>query len=90
MEFDYSEIKNQLLKQVRDISFEEVIEAIQNGQLVDDVDHFNKKKYKNQRIFIVKTKNYMYAVPYVVDKKRKKVFLKTIFPSRVLKKKYLK
>lgn len=88
--FDYSKKKDRLLKKARDISFEEVIEAIKSGNLIKDVDHFNKKNYPNQRIFIVKLRKYIYAVPYVLDKKRNVKFLKTIYPNRVLKKKYLK
>jgi hypothetical protein len=37
----------------------------------------------------IKIKGYAYAVPYVIDKKRKVVFLKTVYPSRVLTEKYL-
>lgn len=87
---EYSEEKNLILIEVRKISFEEVIMAIENGDLLDDIDHFNKVRYKNQRIFIVKIRRYIYAVPYVIDSKRSVIFLKTIYPSRQLNKKYLK
>lgn len=88
--FDFSLEKDALLKERRDISFEEIIEAIEKGDLLGDIEHFHKVKYPNQRIFIVKAKNYVYAVPYVVDKKRRVIFLKTIYPNRKLAKKYLK
>lgn len=35
-------------------------------------------------------KKYVYAVPYVLDLKKKTVFLKTVYPSRVLTEKYMK
>lgn len=89
-DFDYSNIKNQLLKSTRGVSFEEIIEAISKGNLLDDINHFSQNKYKNQKILIIKLKNYVWAVPYVTDKKKKVKFLKTIYPSRKLKEKYIK
>ena len=47
------------------------------------------KKYPNQKVLIVKIKNYVYAVPYVINRKKGVIFLKTVYPSRVLTKKYL-
>jgi len=88
--FDYSKEKDSVLREARGISFKEIIDAINRGNLLDNVDHFNKKKYPNQKIFIVKIKTKVYAVPYVIDKIRKVTFLKTFYPNRKLKKKYLK
>lgn len=88
--FDYSEEKNLILKEVRAVGFEQIINAINKGDLLDDIDHFNNKKYPNQRIFIVKINHKVYTVPYVKDKVKDTVFLKTIYPNRVLKKKYLR
>ena len=87
--FDYSEEKNIVLKETRRVGFEDIIKAIKEGGLLDDIDHFNKKRYPNQRILIVKLKRRVYAVPYVPDRKRRVKFLKTIYPSRSLKEKYL-
>lgn len=87
---DFNPEKNLLLKETRGIGFEEVIEAIYNGNLLDDINHFNKEKYPYQRIFIVRIKTNIYAVPYIIDKKRDILFLKTIYPNRRLKRKYLK
>lgn len=80
----YSLEKNELLKIERDISFEDVILAIENGNLLDDI------KYPNQNVFIilVKIKDYVYLVPYVEDETS--IFLKTIIPSRQMNKKYNK
>lgn len=88
--FDFSQEKSILLKEARGVGFEDVLKAIEEGNLLDDVEHFNQKKYPGQKILVVKIKNYVYAVPYVVDKKRKVMFLKTVYPNRVLKSKYLK
>lgn len=87
---EYNEEKNLLLKETRGVGFEDIIEAIYNGNLLDDIDHFNKGKYPNQRIFIVKIKANIYAVPYVIDRKGDMLFLKTIYPNRKLTEKYLK
>ncbi len=84
----YSLEKNEILKSTRDISFEDVILALENGYLLDDVEHPNKEKYPNQNIFIIliQIKDYIYLVPYVEDDKS--IFLKTIIPSRKMNKKY--
>ncbi len=86
----YSLEKNEILKSTRDISFEDVIVALEEGYVLDDIEHPNKEKYPNQNIFIilVVVKNYVYLVPYVEDETS--IFLKTIIPSRKMNKKYNK
>jgi len=86
--YDFSREKDALLKQTRGIGFSDVIEATKKGKLLDDIEHFNKKKYPNQKILIIKVEKKIYAVPYVIDNKKKREFLKTIYPSRKLKKMY--
>lgn len=90
MDFEYNPEKDKLLKSTRGISFEEIIDAINNGDLVTDIKHFNKVKYPDQRILVVKIKGYIYAVPYVWKVKRKIKFFKTIYANRKMKEKYLK
>ena len=84
----YSLEKNEILKSSRNISFEDVILALEHGYLLDDVEHPNKEKYPNQNIFIILIviKDYVYLVPYVEDDTS--IFLKTIIPSRKMNKKY--
>ena len=86
----YSLEKNEILKSTRDVSFEDVILALEEGYLLDDIEHPNKEKYPNQNIFIilVVVKNYVYLVPYVEDENS--IFLKTIIPSRKMKKNTIK
>jgi len=86
----YNLEKNELLKAQRDIGFEDVILAIEAGNILDDIEHPNKERYPKQNIFIilVKIKNYVYLVPYVEDDEA--IFLKTIIPSRQMNKKYNK
>ena len=85
---NFSREKNDILKIERDISFEDIILAIENGYLLDDIEHPNREKYPNQYVFVVfcQKKDYLYLVPYVENESE--IFLKTIFPSRKMKKKY--
>ncbi len=79
--------KNELLKATRNISFEKVVVYIEQGFLLDIIEHPNNKKYKGQKILIVDIDNYIYAVPFVENGDER--FLKTIIPSRKYIKKYL-
>lgn len=85
--FDWDIQKDEQLKQERDISFEDILVAIDEGNILDIVEHPNKKKYPNQRVFIIDIHGYAYIVPFVEDKE--KVFLKTIIPSRKATKRYI-
>jgi uncharacterized DUF497 family protein len=85
--FDWSNTKNEKLKKERNISFEEIVLHIMQGGLLDIIEHPNRLKYPDQKIFIVRVIDYVYLVPYVEDEER--VFLKTIIPSRKMTKKYL-
>ncbi len=85
--FAWDEDKNNLLKETRNISFEEIVLSLSNNKLLEVVEHPNKQKYPGQRIFIVEVRDYAYIVPFVEDEE--KYFLKTIYPSREATKKYL-
>ncbi len=86
--FDWNEEKNEKLKEERDISFEEIVEAIEGTGLLDVIDNPNQEKHKGQKMYILEINNYIYIVPFVENET--KVFLKTIFPSRKATKKYIK
>jgi len=83
----WNEEKNQRLKSERGVSFEEIIVHIAIGDVLDIVEHPNPEKYKGQRIFIVKMRDYAWLVPFVESED--KIFLKTIIPSRKATRKYL-
>ena len=85
--YDWNDEKNELLKKLPGVSFEQVLLAIVSGNLVDRVKHPNPEKYPNQRVFLVKIENYVYSVPYVEDDE--KIFLKTIIPNSKATKRYL-
>ena len=76
-----------MLWETRKVSFDQVIKAIEEGKILGDL---KNKNYPRQRILVVLIRNYVYAVPYVINKKKKTIFLKTVYPSRVLTKKYLR
>jgi len=84
---DWSIEKNEELKTERGVTFEDVVFCMTHGGLLDTIEHPNKKKYQNQRIFIVEINDYAYLVPFVEDERI--IFLKTIIPSRKMTKKYL-
>jgi len=84
----FNEEKNQLLKATRGVCFDDVIFAIKSSRLLDNVAHPNYKR-SNQKVYIVEINAYAYAVPHVVNKQKKEIYLKTIYPSRKFTKKYL-
>ena len=85
--YDWNDEKNELLKKLRGVSFEQIVLAIVSGDLIDRMKHPNPEKYPNQRVFFVKIEDYVYSVPYVEDDE--KMFLKTIIPNSKATKKYL-
>jgi len=85
--YDWNDEKNELLKRLRGVSFEQVVLAIASGDLVDRLRHPNPEKYPNQMVFLVKIEDYIYSVPFVEDDE--KVFLKTIIPNRKATKRHL-
>lgn len=82
--YDWDEKKNEKLKKERQVSFEEIIVAIEGDKLLDIVVN---KKYKNQKMFIVEIDNYAYCIPF--ENKKDRVILKTIYPNKTATKKYL-
>lgn len=85
--YDWDRDKNEKLKEKRGISFEEVVIALYEGRLLKILDHPNRKKYLDQKMYIVNINNYAYIVPFVEDEEKR--FLKTIIPSRKATRKYI-
>lgn len=82
----YGSEKNELLKQNRGIGFEEIISAIDAGNILDVYDHPDQINYHGQQIYVVEALDYVYLVPFVRNDEG--IFLKTIIPSRKAKKLY--
>ena len=79
--FDWNLEKNQQLVEQRGISFERVVSAIEQGGLVDVLDHPNQQRYRGQMIYVVDIDGYLHLVPFVISGDGSR-FLKTIIPSR--------
>jgi uncharacterized DUF497 family protein len=86
--FRWSHEKNERLNSERNISFEEIVLAIEADGLLDIVVHSNLVKYPRQRMFIVAVEHYAYLVPFVEEADH--YFLKTIIPNRKATRDYLK
>ena len=79
--FDWSDEKNQQLIEQRGLSFEGIVTAIEQGGLVDVLDHPNQERYPGQLIYVVEINDYLHLVPFVMQTDGTR-FLKTIIPSR--------
>ena len=79
--FDWSTEKNQQLIEQRGMSFERIVSCIDQGNLVDVLDHPNQDRYPGQLIYVVNIDEYIYLVPFVTQPDGTR-FLKTIIPSR--------
>ncbi len=88
MQYDWNNKKDEQVQRERGVSFNDVVEVINEGQALADLKHPNQEKYDHQRVLVVKINNYAYAVPYVIEQDGTK-FFKTLYPDRNLTKKYL-
>ena len=86
-EFDWSDEKNEILERTRGVCFEDVLVAIENGQVLDVVRHPNQGRYPDQKFIVLEISDYIWLVPYVKTKGVR--FLKTIIPSRKATREYL-
>ena len=79
--FNWSTEKNQQLIEQRQISFEIIVSGMEQGNLVDVLEHPNQDRYPGQLIYVVEVDEYVYLVPFVLQADGTR-FLKTIIPSR--------
>ena len=86
--FFYSDEKNKKLIQERGIGFEDVIQAAISGNILKFDNHHNLIKYPNQKLMFVRITDQVYVVPFV-EQSQNCLYLKTIFPSRKAKKRFL-
>lgn len=85
--FRWNHEKNETLKVQRNMSFEEIVLAIEADGLLDELRHPNPEKYPNQSVFVVALDSYVYLVPYIEEPDY--YFLKTVIPSRKATRDYL-
>lgn len=86
VKFDWNPEKNEWLKRERNISFEEIVFNLGEGNLWKVESHYNQEGYPNQEIFFIPIGDYVYLVPFV--EREETFFLKTAFPSRKATKEY--
>ena len=75
--------KNIILKRERGIGFEIIESMIEEGNIIDIIAHPTRS---NQQIFVLEINDYVITVPFVENETE--IFLKTLFKSRKLNKKY--
>lgn len=85
--YDWSDEKNGWLRQVRGITFEDIVFHLAHGGLLDTIEHPNQRKYPGQRTFIVEVEGYACLVPFVEGDEV--IFFKTIIPGRKMIKLYM-
>jgi uncharacterized DUF497 family protein len=85
--FSWNPEKNEQLITERGISFEEIVFHVERGDVLDLLEHPNRKRYPGQRVFVIDVEGYAYVVPFVETETE--VFLKTIIPSRKATRDYL-
>ncbi len=90
MTYAWDDAKNELLREARGISFEEIVVEIDGGNVVDVLEHPHPGRYPNQQVYLVSHLDYVFVVPFVRDTERQEIFLKTIYPSRKFTRKYLR
>lgn len=88
MDFKYNYEKNSQLLESRGIGFEEIIQAISEGNILDIRKTPNELKYPNQSVLYVRILEEVYAVPFV-EEGNDCIFLKTLFPTRKARKEFL-
>jgi len=81
--------KNTFLKEHRNISFERIIIAIEQGDLIDILEHPDQSKYDGQKLYVVLIENYCWVISFKDNEDKSIRKLITAFPSRKLTRKYL-
>ena len=80
MVFRWDLQKNALLMRERGLSFEQIVLAVEGGDLLQVIAHPSPARYPNQKIMVIAMDGYAFLVPFVQEEGR--YFLKTIIPSR--------
>ena len=86
---DWDKEKNVWLKNNRNISFEIIEVKLLEKDILDIVPN-TSSKFSHQFMLIVDIDDYIYLVPFVINKDNMTIFFKTIIPSRKYTKQYLR
>tara|TARA_B100000683_G_scaffold242663_1_gene251544 strand:+ start:42 stop:311 length:270 start_codon:yes stop_codon:yes gene_type:complete len=85
--FDWDNSKNEKLQKERQISFERIVIAIEDGKLLEVLENPNRQEYAHQLLLLVEIDQYVWVVPTIQEKDR--YFMITAFPSRKYTREYL-
>jgi len=80
MIFSWDKAKNHFIKKNRNIGFERIIVAIEEGDILDVLKHPDITKYHNQKIYMINIDSYAWVVPFR-DEAGKRILI-TAYPSR--------
>ena len=80
---EWNEDKNKQIQAERNLSFEAIVIAIEQGKLIDIVPNLSSH-HAHQNVLVVEIDNYLVLVPFVEDEE--KIFLKIAFRSRKIMK----
>ncbi len=64
MIYSWDETKNRYLSLNRNISFERILVALEEGDILQVLQNPNQDKYKDQKIYVLKFDNYAWVVPF--------------------------
>lgn len=76
----WDEKKNEQLKQLRGVSFQDVLEELAGQGPLWIKEHPQRERYPGQRLLGVFIAGYVFVVPF--EETDDKIILKTIYPSR--------
>jgi hypothetical protein len=88
MKYEWCPAKNEWLKEHKNISFEQLIFHLSQGDVWKTADHPDQHNYPGQKIYSVIVEDYIYLVPHIIEQDY--IFLKTIIPSRKAIRDYLR
>ena len=83
--FAWNPAKSAELLKRHGVGFADVVIAYSEKRVLSDIPH-PSEKFAHQRMAVVLIGDYVYAVPYVMDGETR--FLKTLFPSRKLQRRF--
>ncbi len=85
--FLFNSDKDSIILSKRKAGFERVVDAIMDGDVLAFMPHSNQQKYPGQYVIHVLIDGEVYVVPCVKEN-NDTIFLKTVFPSRKIRKLY--
>ncbi len=87
MIYSWDETKNRYFSLNRNISFERILVALEEGDILQVLKNPNQHKYKDQQVYILNIEGYAWIVPFR-DAADKRILI-TAYPSRKYTAKYL-